>query len=244
MAAIKSIKAKMREINVAGDAKFACAMMQIHFDATTKNNATFAIDLRQLDAFEKIGGHWRIIQEHISVPVTQTGTPIFVNPTAATGPLAWSAPSELGPAVPWAQAKTEIYSDWLVPSEIPKTVNEMTSYYGPADDFIISDFWSPTEIRGHKAMLDFYGPQFPAIKNMDIKIPFISIQTDGAFGVQISEQELTLNMTNGTQQHVSFRQSDCLHRVGGKWYSFFEMGSFPVDMKAGKAIMVDPAAFK
>lgn len=243
MAAIKSVKAQMREINVAADSKFACAMMQIHFDATTKDGATHAIDLRQLDAFKKIDGHWRIIQEQISVPVQPNGTPVFVNPAAVSGPLQWESASQMASPIPVAEAKAQIYK-WLVASEVPTSVNQMSGFYGPGDDFILSDFWSPKEIRGHQALLNFYGPQYPAVKNMQINIPFVNIQTDGAFGVQISEQDLTLNMKDGSKQRYSFRQSDCVRRVGNGWYSFFEMGSFPIDMQTGKAIMLHPAEFK
>jgi ketosteroid isomerase-like protein len=70
----------------------------------------------------------------------------------------------------------------------------------------------------------------------------LHIDSDGAFGVQISQQHLKINMKDGSSQLMSFRQSDCLRRVGNKWYSFFEMGSFPVDAKSGKAMMANPAA--
>jgi hypothetical protein len=42
---------------------------------------------------------------------------------------------------------------------------------------------------------------------------------------------------------ITLRESDCMHRIGGKWYSFFEMNSFPMDPETGKSIMIDPAGF-
>ena len=120
----------------------------------------------------------------------------------------------------------------------------MAGYYGPGDHFLIFDWWSPREVRGHQELREYYGPQFVGVRDMQIKIPVVSIDTDGAFGVQVSQQHLKMNMKDGTSHLISFRQSDCLRRVGNSWYSFFEMGSFPVDTKTGKAIMVDPAAFQ
>jgi hypothetical protein len=38
------------------------------------------------------------------------------------------------------------------------------------------------------------------------------------------------------------RQSDCMRRVEGKWYSMLEAISMPIDPKTGKAV-TDPASF-
>jgi hypothetical protein len=35
-----------------------------------------------------------------------------------------------------------------------------------------------------------------------------------------------------------------MRRIDGKWYSFFEMISFPVVAQTGKAIMENPSAFR
>ncbi|MBW8753620.1 MAG: nuclear transport factor 2 family protein [Sphingomonadales bacterium] len=242
--ALKAIKFRMDEISIASDGKFACAAMLLHFDATRKNDSPLTLSIRQLDAFKKIDGHWRVIHQHLSVPVEQkTATPLFDAAVTPRGPLAWSSASALDPAVPEAQARTEIMA-WLTASEIPKNIDEMAGFYGPGEDNIIFDWWSPRESRGHQELRDYYGPSLAGVKNLEIKIPAVTIDTDGAFGVEVSQQHLKMNMQDGTSQLISFRQSDCVRRVGGKWYSFFEMGSFPVDGATGKAIMVNPAAFK
>lgn len=244
LAALQAIKFRMDEISVASDGTFACAAMQIHFEATKKDNSSLKMSIRQVDAFKKIDGHWRILQQHLSVPVDQqNSTPILDAAVTARGPLPWSKPSAPGPSTPAEKAKTEIL-DWLKASEIPKSIDEMAGYYGPGDDFLIFDWWSPREVRGRQELHEYYGPQFVGVRDMQIKIPVVSIDTDGAFGVQVSQQHLKMNMKDGTSHLISFRQSDCVRRVGNTWYSFFEMGSFPVDTKTGKAIMVDPAAFQ
>jgi ketosteroid isomerase-like protein len=242
--AVQSIKYRMEEINVASDGKMACASMRIHFDVTNKDKSQQHMTIRQLDAFKKINGQWLLIQQHLSVPSDQkTAAPLFDSDVPGRGPLAWGTPSAPGPAVPEAQAKDEIHT-WLVASEIPKSIDEMVGYYGPGEDVIVYDFWSPNELRGRKEIRDFYTPSFNGVKDMQIKIPVLNIATDGVFGVEISQQNLQINMKDGSNQRVSFRQSDCVRRDAGKWYSFFEAGSFPVDVKAGKAVMLDPAGFK
>jgi ketosteroid isomerase-like protein len=240
---VKTINYRMEEINLASDGQFACAAMRIHFDATKTDASAVHMTIRQLDAFKKIGGRWVIVQQHLSVPAdAKTAMPIFDSRVPGRGALAWAIPSAPGPAVGVTEAKAEI-DTWLDASEVPKTVGEMLGYYGPRNDVIVFDFNSPAELRGRKEMYAFYAPQFTAVRNMEIHIPVRHIDGDGKFGVEISQQNLQINMKNGTSQRVSFRQSDCVRRVGSKWYSFFEMGSFPVDAKTGKAIMVDPAGF-
>jgi len=241
---LQSIGYRMEEITVASDGEFACAAMRIHFDATKTDKSQVHMTIRQLDGFKKVGGQWRIVQQHISVPAdAKTGAPMFDDKTPGRGALAWARPSAPGPAVSATAAKPEINA-WLEASEVPKSFAEMLTYYGPGDDEIIFDFNSPGELRGRKEMRAFYAPQFTGVRNMEIHIPVRHIDSDGKFGVEISQQNLQLNMKNGTSQRVSFRQSDCVRRVGSKWYSFFEMGSFPVDPKTGKSVMLDPAGFK
>jgi len=244
LAALQAIKYRMNEISVASDGKFACAAMQLHFEATKKDNSQLKMSVRQIDAFKKIDGRWRIVQQHLSVPVDQkTSTPLLDATGTMRGALRWPDGSAPSASIPVAQAKAEI-SKWLVASETPKSIDEMQGYYGPGDGFVIFDWWSPREVRGHQEVRDYYGPQLVGVHDMQIKVPVVRIDTDGTIGVQVSQQHLTMNMKDGTRQLISFRQSDCLRRVGDAWYSFFEMGSFSVDTKTGKAIMVNPAAFK
>jgi ketosteroid isomerase-like protein len=241
LASLQSIKYRIEEISVASDGNLACTAMQIHFDATKKDQSRLGLSIRQIDAFKKIDGQWRIIQQHFSVPVDQkTSAPIFDAKLVSRGPLLWSRGT--GPDVTVNQAKKDILH-WLITSETPQSIDEMKGYYDPNQHFLIFDWWSPREVRGHRELVDFYSPSFVGVRNMEIKVPEIKIETDGTLGMQISKQHLAINMKDGTRQLISFRQSDCVHRIGNTWYSFYEMGSFPVDSRTGKAIMSEPAAF-
>ncbi len=243
LAGLQSIKFRMEEISVASDGQLACAAMQIHFDTTRQDGSPMPLSIRQIDAFRKTDGQWRIIQQHFSVPVDEhSSVPDFNGDIHSRGPLAWTKTSAPGPRVPIAQAKQEI-STWLTASETPKNIDEMRGFYGPGDDFIIFDWWSPREVRGNTELHNYYGPQFNGVRDMQIKIPVVHVDSDGSFGVEVSQQQLRMNMQDGTSRVIAFRQSDCVRRVGDRWYSFFEMGSFPIDMKTGKAIMTSAAAF-
>jgi ketosteroid isomerase-like protein len=243
LAVVKSLKVHMDEINVASDGKLACAAMEIHFDALLKDSATpLVMTIRQIDAFKKIDGRWRIIQEHVSLPVDQkTGMGVMDGHLPQRGRLAWSTALALGPAEAPAAAKTEIRA-WLDASAAAPTIDEMLRFYGPNNAEILYDMFFPGELRGQKQIGDYYAPLAAATRDIHAKIAPFFVESDGQFGVQISKQDLRLVMKDGTSQAMSFRQSDCLRRVGDKWYSFFEMVSFPVDASNGKAVMASPAA--
>jgi hypothetical protein len=68
-----------------------------------------------------------------------------------------------------------------------------------------------------------------------LTMPLFTADSDGSFGVQIDTQHLTLTMKDGSKRAIALRQSDCMRRVDGKWYSFLEMISYPTDAKTGKA---------
>jgi ketosteroid isomerase-like protein len=241
LANLKAVSFNIDELSVAANGNFACAAMQVNYNKTRKDGTQERVAVRQLDAFKKIDGKWQIVQQHLSVPVDQkTATPLFNAAVTSRGALTWPADTTLGPKVPLEQAKTEIM-DWLTASEIPKSITEMKGYYGPGDNNIIFDWWSAREARGQQEIQDLYAPSFVGVRNLEIKIPVVNIDTDGEFGIEISKQHLRLNMLDGKSQLISFRQSDCVRRVAGRWYSFFEMGSFPVSGETGKAIMADQA---
>ena len=211
--------------------------MQIHFDAILKDNTSNSMTVRQLDALKKIDGHWRIIQQNIAVPVDQkTGAAVLTGTLPARGDLAWSLHPLPRPSVTPAQAELEIRK-WTETMAVPATLDEAVSYYGPGDDVILYNSFLPGEHRGLREIRAFLAPFMQGVRSLEIKIPAFFAASDGGFGVQISSQELKLNKTDGTSSTMSFRQSDCLRRVDGKWYSFLELGNFPVDLKTGKLVL-------
>ncbi|MDE2466376.1 MAG: nuclear transport factor 2 family protein [Alphaproteobacteria bacterium] len=242
LATIKSMTDNMSEMNVASDGRFACAAMQIGFKTLLKNGKSVAMSVREIDAFKKIQGKWMIVQQHISLPADpKTGMAVVNGPIKSYGPLAWSASPLPGPATTPTQAKQEIHN-WMQVGAVSTSLNQLMQYYGPGNDVIVYDSYYPGELRGLKAIRNNYAAVMSNIKNSHMTMPLFVADSDGLFGVQIDIQDLTLTMRHGGTQKLALRQSDCMRRVGGKWYSFFEMISFPVDAKTGKAIMVSSPA--
>jgi len=150
--------------------------------------------------------------------------------------LVWSAhplaPISTTPARGKAQIKT-----WMDVGGASVGLEKLMNYYGPGDDTLLYDAFSPKALIGKKEIANFYGPIMGSYTGISLTMPLFAADSDGSFGVQIDTQHLTLNMKDGSKRNVALRQSDCMRRVGGKWFSFMEMVSYPTDTKTMKAQM-------
>jgi ketosteroid isomerase-like protein len=232
----QSFTGQVRDINVLSDGNFACAATQEHFDFLMKNGTKGAITLRQLDAYKKIDGKWLIVQQHISFPMDpKTGMGLMDSPMPVRGALQWNPKSFASPPVPVEQAKKEIRS-WLDTGVLSRNLDELMAYYGPTDDAIVYDMlYPPGEFRGMQEIRVGFAPVMnftdPKVKVLDF-----TVDSDGVFAVQIDTQDITLTKKDGTKSNFYLRQSDCMRRMNGKWYSVFEAISTPVDAKTGKSV--------
>jgi ketosteroid isomerase-like protein len=234
MAPVRSMARTTPEITVATDGQFGCAASQIAYDTVMKDGSTFKMNLRELDALKKIDGQWRVVQQHISFPVdpatmmAQTSAPI--QPRVLT----WSAYPLAPISTTPARGKAEI-REYLEVGGASVGLEKLMKYYGPGDDTLLYDAFSPKALIGRKEIADFYTPMMNSYTAIKLAMPLFTADTDGSFGIQIDTQHLTLTMKDGSSRNLALRQSDCMRRVGGKWYSFMEMISYPVDAKTMKA---------
>ena len=243
LALVRTMKHDIPEMNVASDGNFACAAMQIHFDTVLNSGQPLKMSVREIDAFKKIGGRWQIIQQHISLPVdAKSGTAVMDGPIRVQRPFSWSTNPLPGPATTPERAKREIRR-WMEVGGASTSLAQLMDYYGPGDDTLVYDSFYPGALRGLKAIRNNYAAIMSGIAHSELKLPEFSAASDGRFGIQINTQDLRLTMKDGSTRYISLRQSDCMRRVGGKWYSFFEMISFPIDATSGKAIMANARAF-
>jgi ketosteroid isomerase-like protein len=240
-AAGAGFKSEIRDINVLAHGSLACAAMQEKFDYHMKDGSSGTLTVRQIDAFRKSGGRWRIIQQHISFPMDEkTGMGLLNAPMPVRGSLKWAPDSFAGPAAPVAQAKREVRR-WLEVGGISPDLDTLMHYYGPTDDVLVfNNVYPPGEFRGMKEVREGFAPVMN-FTHPKIKILDFAVETDGVFAVQIDTQELSITPTGGAEQTFNLRQSDCMRRVDGKWYSVLEALSVPVDAKSGKAVIHMPA---
>src|SRR5690606_5731379 len=237
MSKMQSMKSDMPDINIATNGNFACAAMTLHFNAKMTDGSTTDITLRQLDAFKKINGKWLIVQQHISFPVdAKTGMGVLNGPLPVRGPVQWPADPLPGPAVSREQGIAEIHQ-FLDRGVVVPNVDALMEYYGPTDDLIVYDMlYPPGEFRGMRETRDGFAPVMtytaPKVEMLELVI-----DSDGLLAIQIDVQDITVTEQDGSQRNFGLRQSDCLRRVGDRWYSVFEMCSVPIDPSTGKAVL-------
>lgn len=236
LAPIKSLTASLPEQSIFSDGSFACDLYTSSFQYTTKTGASGSLNLRQMDALEKIHGRWQVVQEQNAVlKDPKSDTPVTQN-FALRGDMAWPAAMQDFQIVPPAQAKKEILN-WTDYTFNAVGIAAVMPSYGPdADELAMYAPTTPGNIRGLKEMYAYYAPSMNAFKSLVVKTPILDIATDGILGSEISVQLITLHLHNGKSEPLYWRQSDCVHRVGGKWYGFEDMSSFPLDPKTGKML--------
>lgn len=233
---------EIADMNIVSHGSLACAALQLHFHYKLKSGQEGNLTFRQLDAFRKSGGKWLIVQQHISEPTDpKTGLGLADARMPVRGKLAWVPASFSGPAVSPAQAKKEITA-WLHAGVLSPDTDALMKYYGPSDDVIVYDVvYPPGEFRGLKEVRDGFAPVMN-FTDPKVKILDLVIDSDGVLGVQIDIQDVTITQKDGSKRNFMLRQSDCLRRSAGRWYSLLEAISMPMDPKTGKAVS-DPATF-
>ena len=236
MAAIQSMTHRMAEMNVATNGNFACAASQIEVDAVFNDGKKMSLSVRQLDAFKKIGNEWKIMQQHISLPIDpKSGAAIMDGPVNARGEIAWSKDPLPGPASTPEEAKAAIRT-WMDVGGASTSLDMLMGYYGPGDDILVYDSFA-SNLRGMKEVRAHYAAIMNSYTDIKLEMPNFVVDSDGVFGVQLDTQRITLKMKDGSNQKLALRQSDCMRKSGDKWYSFLEHLSFAVDPKTGKGVM-------
>jgi ketosteroid isomerase-like protein len=236
LAEIRSFTKTTPEFTVATNGTFGCAASQIAYSTVMKDGRTFKMNLRSLDALKKIDGKWRVVQQHFSFPVdpatmaAQTDAPI----TARS--VTWSA-RPLAPVSTTREEGIAGIKDYMEVGGASVGIEKLMNYYGPTEDVLLYDAFSPKALIGKKEIADHYAPIMSSYTGIALKMPMFVADSDGSFGIQIDTQQLTLDMKDGSKRNIALRQSDCMRRVGGRWYSFLEMVSYPVDPKTMKAQM-------
>lgn len=236
LAAISSITKTTPEMTVATDGRFACAASQTAYQTVMKDGTKISMNVRVLDAFEKVNGKWLVVQQHLSLPVDPNTLKALTTAPIQPRTLTWSAHPLAPVSTTPAEARTQI-REWMDVGGASIGLEKLMNNYGPGDDTLLYDAFSPKALIGKKEIADFYGPIMSSYNGISLTMPLFAADSDGSFGIQIDTQHLTLNMKDGTKRNVALRQSDCMRRVGGKWYSFMEMVSYPVDAKTMKAQM-------
>ena len=242
VAKIQSVKPVLLDEDILSDGTLACSALQVHLTMVMKDGKVKDISLRRIDGFRKVKGIWLIEQEHLSVPADAKSEMAVMNgPLHARGTMDWGANPLPGPMISAAQGKADTRK-WVEDVTTVMDPDVLMTFFGPQDGTQVYDIFYPGTMRGQKEIRDVYAPMLASFKGATITMPYFMVDSDGLLAIQLDTQDVVITMKDGSTQNLSLRQSDCLRHVGGKWYSFFDMISFPVDPATGKAVMAKPLA--
>ncbi len=234
LGAIKALNKTTPEMIVATNGNFGCVASQVAYNTEMKDGTKFAMNVRVLDAFKKIDGKWRVVQQHLSFPVDPATMNALTTAPIQPRTITWTAHPLAPVSTTPENAKAEI-KEFMDVGGASVGLEKLMNYYGPGDDTLLYDAFSAKALIGKKEIADFYAPIMGSYTGITLTMPMFEVDSDGSFGVQIDTQELTLTMKDGSKRNVALRQSDCMRRVDGKWYSFLEMVSYVTDAKTMKA---------
>lgn len=241
---VETLGDDIKDINVVTDGRFACAAVQIQLKGTLKGGSPLSTTFRELDAFRKVAGHWKWIQQQVSYPMDpQSGRSVTDGPLPVRAKLRPPANATADVPVTLTQAKSELRG-WFDGATAVTDPAALMSYFGPGDEVIVYNELAPGELRGLEELRDYYGPILAGIRETRAHVSGFSAESDGVLGAVIGGEDLTIDTKAGATQSASIRHSACLRRIDGKWRAFFEMVSYPMDPKTGKAVTRDPAANK
>ena len=105
------------------------------------------------------------------------------------------------------------------------------------NNIVLYDFSPPLEYSGEKAVHDDLANFFSNAKDIKAEFVELNVVTDGKMAVARSIQHFTWTSKDGKPMEATFRVTDALHKVGGKWKIFHTHVSVPVDPATGKAQM-------
>ena len=116
------------------------------------------------------------------------------------------------------------------------TADQLMPYYD-AKEIVFYDFVPGLQYVGEKAVHDDVDNFFKNATDLEGTIADLRVETDGTLAVAHSLQHVTWKDKQGTPKEMTFRVTDCYHKVNGQWKIFHMHASVPVDPVTGKGEM-------
>ena len=116
------------------------------------------------------------------------------------------------------------------------TADELMPYYDPKE-IIFYDFVPGLQYVGEKAVRDDVDNFFKNATDLEGTFVDLRVETDGTLAVAHSVQHITWKDKQGTPKEMTFRVTDCYHKVNGEWKIFHMHASVPVDPVTDKGEM-------
>ncbi len=232
-------RGQFTEISVVSTPNFACSASQIRFDGAGEGAGKGPAEYRKLDVFRKIEGRWQLIQQHISTAIDRKTGVTTAAALPVRGALTWNSASFSSKAIEPEVARKGIV-DWTDRALREVGLESAMKFFAPDEDVLLYGEFDPGNIRTRPEVTAYWGPLYNSFSGLHVVSPVYEVDSDGLLGAQIDTQDIVIDMKDGSHPQLSIRQSDCLRQFDGKWQTFMEMVSYPVDRATGKAMMRSP----
>jgi ketosteroid isomerase-like protein len=156
--------------------------------------------------------------------------------TFTAGLLLTSLGAVLAPAPTVAASAEEVAVRKMVEQvSYATSVEEGLAAYDPA--IVQDDFFGPQR-RGVADVRKDFDVYMQNYSDFKAHIEDITVDVQGTLAVAYSHQHFRAKGKNGTPDlDTVVRQTDVLHKAGGKWLITYEHLSLPIDLKTGKATL-------
>jgi ketosteroid isomerase-like protein len=237
--ALGGAKGRYLEISIVTTPNFACSASQIRYETKKPGGGASPTELRKLDAFKKVGGRWRLIQQHISAATDRETGHVTEQPLVVRGPLTWKN-STFNEAADDPKASTQAILQWTEHALLEPNLTSAMLTIAPGKDVMIYPEFQPANLRGRDEVAAYWGPLYNSFDGLHVSNPLLLADSDGLLGAQVDTQDITIDMKDGSKPQISIRQSDCLRQYDGNWHTFLEAVSYAVDKSTGKAVIRNP----
>lgn len=241
-AAVASRKLEDIDLEIVTNGNYAVAHSQQRIATTGKDGTVARTTLRSHDVFLKDGDGWKIVVQHTSyfgdmAKMAAVTDYDFIRP----GTVHWDeAPFPEAP-IDVEQAQAEL-KEWQIDDIHAQVAEQAMHYYGPGDYTTVYDSRTPPgRMVGMWDVFQGWAAQM-ILKHVDDTLAEYRCWTDGQFAAIYTIQDIVATKLDGTRLVEQIRQTDCLHRVDGHWYSFVESVSWPFEEATGKLVLNLPQA--
>jgi len=152
--------------------------------------------------------------------------------TFAVAALAWSVAFKALAAGSDKQAITDLEHKCIAATSTDQAMGCFDEKH-----VVLYDVVPPLKYAGAKAVRGDLDNFFNNAKDAKAEFVELDVVTDGKLGVDRSIQHATWTSKDGKPMEATFRVTDVLHKVGGKWKVFHSHVSVPVNLDTGKAEM-------
>ncbi len=123
-----------------------------------------------------------------------------------------------------------------------QTLTEAMKFYEPDRALVLYDSQTPDVFHGFAAVSKNFAAQLAGMKSFKVEFEELRVGSEGTLGYAFSLQHVTITKKDNTVLELRLRDTDILHKIGGRWLIAHQHLSYPADLRTGKAVFNEHAS--